>query len=330
MTPGLNPEAFSIAIRQAEAVSGILTVATTCVVWLAAAIAAHQLPHAPSARALTRGVTRLLALVIGGLIALFGIGLVTLVSPLPGADRVLTVVALAAAPALAVAGLSTRRLRRLHTAGMVFATAPRTPVPPALRAAAAHPGVAVPVQVTAIALVTSGVTVLVAMPDAQLLRPALTAAAVLGTMASGGYHVLRHSRLAEAAVPLSAHTTRILRVQQFEDRPGGFEPAVEPLRARGVALGGQLHEQAAQDGVIGQRGRARRVEPSGREDRLLEVAVEGGQGRGTVDDRVAVGGSITSDDFGVHGVSTEDRIPASGPVLAAEPVLGTGTTAEIV
>lgn len=221
-------------------------------IWLAAALAAQRLPHAGSARSLIRNAALLRALTVSGLVMLLGVGFTVLASASPTDDQLLDAIALAGVPALVVAFLSTHRLRHLRAAGMVFSTAPRTPTPPALRAAAAHPMVVVPVQLTAIALVAGSVTETVRLPNAQLTVPAITAAAVVATAVSGVYHALRHSRLVEEAVPLSPRAARVLRVQQLQDRPSGFEPAVEPLGARRVTLGRQLHEQATQDGVIGQ------------------------------------------------------------------------------
>jgi hypothetical protein len=76
-----------------------------------------------------------------------------------------------------------------------FATAPMTPAPPALRAAAAHPLVAAPLQVTGLAAVV-GLPIaagLVKVPGAEIAGIAITivsvAVAVIGVRAA-----LRHSR----------------------------------------------------------------------------------------------------------------------------------------
>ena len=68
-------------------------------------------------------------------------------------------------------------------------------MPPSLRAAAAHPMVALPVQVTALVAIVSAT----GLAAAAVLGIALTAAGLV-TAAIVVRHGLRHSRLAEAAV----------------------------------------------------------------------------------------------------------------------------------
>ena len=72
-------------------------------------------------------------------------------------DRAATGLALAAAPALVVAVCTVRRVRRRGPAP-ALRPAPETPVPPALRAAAAHPLVGLPVQLTALTTVPAVVS----------------------------------------------------------------------------------------------------------------------------------------------------------------------------
>lgn len=109
--------------------------------------------------------------------------------------------------AVVVAGRTVRRLRRLRAGAKTFATAPDAPVPPAMRAAAAHPLVVFPVQLAALAMLpASGAAAGVAAGVAPLanpgtLGPVLTTI-VLVAVAIGVRHGLRHSRLKERAVTL--------------------------------------------------------------------------------------------------------------------------------
>ena len=87
------------------------------------------------------------------------------------------------------------RLNRVRRGARAFESAPHAPMPPALRAAAAHPMVALPVQLTAIVALVS----VTGVASVAVLGIALTAAGLIAA-AIGVRHGLRHSRLAEAAV----------------------------------------------------------------------------------------------------------------------------------
>ncbi|WP_326550616.1 hypothetical protein [Micromonospora sp. NBC_01813] len=168
--------------------------------WLIAALIADALPAADDPARLRRRVTGLLTLVVVGLagtVAMIGWGR----AGTADAVAALAVAVLAVGPALAVAVLAVPRLRRLRAGSATFRTAPAAPTPPGLRADAAHPLLALPMQVAAVALLPVGV-------QAADIGPVLGAgtaglvstAAVVLLVATGVRHALRHSRLAERAV----------------------------------------------------------------------------------------------------------------------------------
>ncbi|MFD0783751.1 hypothetical protein ACFQZ8_07475, partial [Micromonospora azadirachtae] len=97
-----------------------------------------------------------------------------------------------------------------------FATAPGTPTPYGLRAAAAHPLIGLPVQVTALLTVAG---MIAASGGDRFTTPGVTGPAItagaLGILAVGVRHALRHNRLAERArapEPASTRASRPLHV----------------------------------------------------------------------------------------------------------------------
>ena len=181
----------------------LLPVAIT---WWVAGYLAERLPRITHARGLHRHTRWLLALTLTGLglmVALPIAGLVT--TGATGADRAASRLALAAIPALAVAICTVRRVRRLRAGAATLAVAPRTPAPHGLRAAAAHPLIGMPLQVTGLALLPA---LIAASGAGQFLGPGVTGSAItlgaLGVGAIGVRHALRHNRLAERAMPQQA------------------------------------------------------------------------------------------------------------------------------
>ncbi|MGV9210497.1 hypothetical protein ACTFTM_01395 [Micromonospora sp. RB23] len=179
-------------------------------VWLAAGVLADRLPRLRDARALRRRTGWLLALALAGvaLIAAVVIGGLSSAGDAP-IDRAAAGLTLAAGPALVVVVCSVRRIRRLWAGAGAFDTAPGTPAPHGLRAAAAHPLVGVPLQVTALAtlpaVIAAAGTDLGAEPG--IAGPAITVGAlVVATL--GVRHALRHSRLIERAQPTAARSAR--------------------------------------------------------------------------------------------------------------------------
>jgi hypothetical protein len=185
-------------------------------VWLAAGIVADGLPQARTAGALRRRTGWLLALTATGLAGTAAAAVRALGSPATTADQAVLGLALPAASATVVAALTVRRLSRLRTSAGAFAAAPGTPAPPALVAGAAHPMVALPVQVAGLVSLPAAVTAtgLVPLTGPSATGPVLTAA-VLAVATIGVRHALRHSRLTELAVtvrPRSARAADVLRV----------------------------------------------------------------------------------------------------------------------
>ena len=123
-------------------------------VWLAAGVVADGLPRLRNTRMLRRRTGWLLVLALTGVAltaAVLGGGLLSAgTAPVDRAAAGLTV---AAGPALVATVCSVRRIRRLWAGAGAFASAPATPAPHGLRAAAAHPLVGLPLQVTALATV---------------------------------------------------------------------------------------------------------------------------------------------------------------------------------
>lgn len=178
--------------------------------WLAAGVVADGLPRLRNTRMLRRRTGWLLVLTLTGLAltaAVLGGGLLSAgTAPVDQAAAGLT---LTAGPALVATICSVRRIRRLRAGAGAFASAPATPAPHGLRAAAAHPLVGLPLQVTALAtvpaLITATGTDLGANPG--VTGPAITVGA-LAVVAIGVRHALRHNRFAERARPVAVRSTR--------------------------------------------------------------------------------------------------------------------------
>jgi hypothetical protein len=178
---------------------------------LAAAALADLLPRATTAAVLRKRAARLQLLLAGLVAVLAGIGL----AGLRGYGDLVPAVLPFAAPVLAVGFVSLRRLGRVRRGAAAFATAPHTPAPPGLRAAAAHPLLALPIQVTALAGVAAVLAAagLVALTVPAVLGVVLTAAGLVVT-GIGVRDALRHSRLAEGAVARPERLARPVGVLQ--------------------------------------------------------------------------------------------------------------------
>jgi len=190
--PGPAPDARGAAGGQADPVDLdlALTIAASAT-WVAAAFLADTLPDRRTARALRRRAGSLAAVVSAG------VALVAAAAVTAGTVRGLGSTALAAGIALV---LAVPRLNRIRRGAAAFAAAPGAPMPPALRAAAAHPLVGLPVQVTALVSLpaVAAATGVVASTPAVLGMAVTAAVLVVATI--GVRHALRHSRLRETAV----------------------------------------------------------------------------------------------------------------------------------
>ncbi|NLU77994.1 hypothetical protein HCA58_06210 [Micromonospora sp. HNM0581] len=171
--------------------------------WWTAGYLADGLPRLNHARELRQRTGWLLALTLTGLgltVALPIAGLGT-VGPSPVDDAADGLV-FAAVPALLVAGSTVRRLRRLWAGAGALSVTARTPAPHGLRAAAAHPLVGLPLQVTGLALLPA---VIMASGAGRFLGSSATGpvitVAVLAVAAIAVRHALRHSHFAERAMP---------------------------------------------------------------------------------------------------------------------------------
>ncbi|MEV1070895.1 hypothetical protein [Micromonospora parva] len=179
-------------------------------VWLAAGIVADGLPRLRNTRVLRRRTGWLLVLALTGATltaAVLGGGLFS--AGTAPVDRAAAGLTLAAGPALVATVCSVRRIRRLRAGAGAFASAPATPAPHGLRAAAAHPLVGLPLQVTALATVPALVAAVGTDlgADPGVTGPAITVGAV-AVIAIGVRHALRHNRLAERARPAVARSAR--------------------------------------------------------------------------------------------------------------------------
>ncbi|MFU8875333.1 hypothetical protein [Micromonospora sp. SL4-19] len=205
--PGAAPDSVNAELGKAGGMDLQLAVLLpVAAVWVAAGLVADGLPRLDRARALRRRTGWLSALTLAGLVLTAAVLVMGLQSAgTTAVDRAATDLNLAAAPALVVAACTLRRVRRLRAGTRAIAAAPATPAPHGLRAAAAHPLVGLPIQLTALAI-------LPAMVEAAgvdlLAAPAVTGPAVtvgvLGVIAIGVRHALRHNRLAERALPPAA------------------------------------------------------------------------------------------------------------------------------
>ena len=190
-------------------VADLILAGALVAVWLTAGLLADRLPSARSARELRRRAGILTALVAAGASVFVAVPIVT--GLIPG-DSAAPAAALASAvPALVVLTASLHLLGRVRRGAGAFASAPQTPVPPALRAAAAHPRIQVPLQVTALATLL-GVPIaahVVEVPGADLAGIAITVVGV-AVVAIGVRAALRHSRLSLLALaPMGRSRPRV-------------------------------------------------------------------------------------------------------------------------
>jgi hypothetical protein len=179
-------------------------------VWLIAGALADGLPRRSTAAALRRRTGVVLLLAAAGMAAMVWVAVGALLTAGPtDADQIALGLALPAVPALVVAVRTVGRLRRLWAGAGAFTTAPGTPVPPRLRAAAAHPMIALPPQVAGLATLPAMATAsgLVPATDSGLAGLVLTAAG-LTVVTVGIRHALRHSRLVERAALVRSASSR--------------------------------------------------------------------------------------------------------------------------
>jgi hypothetical protein len=166
--------------------------------WLAAGFLADALPRAGTARELHRRAGLVTILVVAGAAVFVSVPVIT--GAIPGTSAAPAAALLPAVPALIVLTTTLRRLTQLRRGAGAFTTAPLAPLPPGLRASAAHPLIAAPLQVTGLAALV-GLPVagsLVAVPGGDMAGIAITTVG-LAVVAIGMRHALRHSRLSVLA-----------------------------------------------------------------------------------------------------------------------------------
>ncbi|GIF11567.1 hypothetical protein FHX34_1011475 [Actinoplanes teichomyceticus] len=179
----------------------VILIGLLAALWLAAGLLADGLPSAGTAL-LMRRRARLLAALVGAGTAVFA-AVPVVAGLMPGVSAAPAAALLPAVPALVVLTAGVRRLSRVRHGAGAFATAPLAPVPPGLRAAAAHPLISAPLQITGLAAVV-GLPLAAGLVD----RPGLdvpagsgfTAAAIalvaVAVAVIGIRAALRHGRLA--------------------------------------------------------------------------------------------------------------------------------------
>lgn len=167
-------------------------------VWLTAGVLADALSDAGTARLLHRRTGRLLIVVGTATAVLAAVPVIAVL--LPGSNGLTWAAVLPAGPAAVVLASTLHRLRWLRRGAAAFATAPQTPAPPALRAAAAHPLLVTPLQVTGLAALAATPIAAGAVTPAVALAGMAVTFVGIAVAAIGIRHALRHSRLAEHAV----------------------------------------------------------------------------------------------------------------------------------
>jgi len=175
-------------------VADLTLIAALAGVWLAAGLLADTLPAARTALELRRRTVLLSTVIALGAAVYVAIPLVAAL--VPGQSAAPTAALLPAIPALFVLLVSFRRLTRVRQGAGAFAAAPQTPAPPALRAAAAHPLITTPVQVTGLAAL-AGLPIaggLIQLPGASVAGVLISVVGV-AVLVIGVRAAIRHSRL---------------------------------------------------------------------------------------------------------------------------------------
>ena len=192
-----------------DIVTDLSLIGALAVAWLTAGLLADALPAARTVRQLRRRAGLLTAVIAGGAAVFVAVPLVSWL--VPGRSTAPAAALLAAVPALVVLTAGLRGLAQVRRGAAAFATAPQTPMPPALRAAAAHPLLLVPIQVTGLAAVI-GLPIaggLVRVPGSDVAGIAITVVGV-AVLAIGVRAAIRHSRLSLLALaPIGRSRPRV-------------------------------------------------------------------------------------------------------------------------
>jgi hypothetical protein len=193
-------------------VTDLILASALAAIWLAAGLLVEGLPTARCASELRRR-TGLLSMLVGAGAAVF-VAVPVITGLVPGASAAPAAALLPAIPAMVVLTVSLRRLTQVRRGAGGVAPHPPTPLPPPLRAAAAHPLVAAPLQVTGLATlvglpIAAGV---VTVPGSDIAGIAITIVGV-AVVAIGVRAALRHSRLSMRVVaPLKRAPRELTKV----------------------------------------------------------------------------------------------------------------------
>lgn len=192
-----------------DTAADVILIGALAAIWLTAGLLADGLPVARTAADLRRRAGLLSILAGAGAVVFVAVPVIT--GALPGPSVAATAALPAAVPALVVMLTTLRRLGQVRAGAGAFATAPQVPVPPGLRAAAAHPLIAAPLQVTGLAALV-GLPIaarVVDVPGTDMAGIAITVAA-LAVVTIGIRHAMRHSRLSLRVVaPLGRARSRV-------------------------------------------------------------------------------------------------------------------------
>lgn len=172
----------------------LILIGALAAAWLAAGLLADTLPDARTARELRRRA-RALSMVVGAGVAVF-LAVPVVTGLVPGESAAPAAAMIPAVPALFALAFTLRRLTQVRRGAGVFSGAPMAPAPPALRAAAAHPWVATPLQVTGLAALI-GVPIAAGLVEVRGTDVAGVGITVVGVLVLALVirHAVRHSRL---------------------------------------------------------------------------------------------------------------------------------------
>jgi hypothetical protein len=184
-------------------------VGALAVIWLTAGLLVDAMSTARTARELRRRAG-IISLLVGAGAAVF-VAIPVITGLLPGASTAPAAALLPAVPAMIVLTVTRRRLTQIRRGAGAFATAPMTPAPPGLRAAAAHPLVIAPLQITGLATLV-GLPIaagLVTVPGSDVAGIALSVVglAVIAIAIRAG---MRHSRLSVRVIAPMKRAPRVL------------------------------------------------------------------------------------------------------------------------
>jgi hypothetical protein len=233
-------------------------------VWAGAAVVTGALPAAGRVRSLRRRATVLTWLVVAGLVTLTMVLLGVASTPASGATSSVRA-ALIAAPAGVAALTSVPLLGGLRAATRAFTPAPGSPTPPVLRASSAHPLLAVPVQLAALAAVL-GALLSVDLAGASHSPATLVTLVAVAGLAVALVNAVRYGRLrmrthrrrsADARPPHFGRYTTSVEVELSILRAGdervpfvGGEDERRPARVLRVAHRDRAADEGDLDAVV--------------------------------------------------------------------------------